>query len=63
VQEFVGRRLGFTGIPALVEATLNAAERQGVMKEPQSVEEALDIDHNSRRLAAELLPEIAANAS
>ncbi len=63
VREFVERRLGFTGIPALVEATLEAAERRGVMKEPQSAEEAVDIDHNSRRLAAGLLPEIAAMAS
>jgi 1-deoxy-D-xylulose-5-phosphate reductoisomerase len=63
VREFVDRRLGFTGIPALVEATLNAADRQGVMKEPQSVEEALEIDHISRRIAADLLPEIAAMAS
>ncbi len=63
VQEFVSRRLGFSGIPALVEATLNAAERQGTMAEPQSVEDALAIDHNARRLATSLLPEIAAMAS
>ena len=62
-REFVGRRLGFGGIPALVEATLEAAERRGAMAEPQSVEEALAIDHNARRLAADLLPEIAAMAS
>jgi 1-deoxy-D-xylulose-5-phosphate reductoisomerase len=63
VREFVGRRLGFPGIPALVEATLDAADRRGGMAEPQSVEEALEIDHNARRLAADLLPEIAAMAS
>jgi 1-deoxy-D-xylulose-5-phosphate reductoisomerase len=63
VREFVGRRLGFPGIPALVEATLDAAERRGEMAEPQSVEQALEIDHNARRLAADLLPEIAAMAS
>ncbi len=63
VREFVGRRLGFNGIPALVEATLNAAERHGAIAEPQSVEDALAIDHNARRLAADLLPEIAAMAS
>ena len=33
------------------------------MTEPQSVEEALAIDGNARRIAAELLPEIAAMAS
>jgi len=63
VCEFIGRRLGFTGIPALVEATLDAAARDGAMAEPQSVEDALAIDHNARRLASALLPEIAAMAS
>jgi len=63
VREFVGRRLGFCGIPAIVEATLEASARRGVTAEPQSVEEALAIDHNARRLAADLLPEIAAMAS
>ncbi len=63
VREFVERRLGFSGIAALVEATLDAAERGGDTAEPQSVEAALAIDHNARRLAADLLPEIAAMAS
>jgi 1-deoxy-D-xylulose-5-phosphate reductoisomerase len=63
VAEFVGGRLSFTGIPALVEATLDAAERSGTMAEPQSVEQAIAIDHNARRVAADLLPEIAAMAS
>ncbi len=63
VREFVERRLPFTGIPALVEATLEAAQRRNVMKEPQSAEEAVEIDHNSRRLASDLLPEIAAMTS
>jgi 1-deoxy-D-xylulose-5-phosphate reductoisomerase len=63
VREFVGRRLGFTGIPALVEATLDAAERRGETAEPQSVEDALAVDHNARRIAGDLLPEIAAMAS
>jgi 1-deoxy-D-xylulose-5-phosphate reductoisomerase len=63
VREFVDRRLGFSGIATLVEATLDATERRGETAEPQSVDEALAIDHNARRLAAELLPEIAAMAS
>ncbi len=63
VREFLDRRLGFSGIPALVEATLDAAERDGAMAEPQSVEDAIAVDHNARRLAAALLPEIAAMAS
>jgi 1-deoxy-D-xylulose-5-phosphate reductoisomerase len=63
VREFIERRLGFAGIPALVEATLDAAERRGATAEPQSVEDAIAIDHNARRLAADLLPEIAAMPS
>ena len=63
VREFVDRRLGFCGISALVEATLEACQRRDEMAEPQSVEEALAVDHNARRIAANLLPEIAAMAS
>src|SRR6516162_5525953 len=62
VHEFVSGRLGFCGIPALVEATLAAAPRRGTTDEPGSVEEALHIDHIARGLAADLLPEIAAMA-
>jgi 1-deoxy-D-xylulose-5-phosphate reductoisomerase len=60
VAEFLGGRLGFAGIPALVEATLEAAARSGTMGEPQSVEQAVAIDRDARRMAARLLPEIAA---
>jgi 1-deoxy-D-xylulose-5-phosphate reductoisomerase len=63
VEEFLGRRLGFAGIAALVEATLAAAVTAGLTREPLSVDEAVDIDHNSRLLARRLLPEIAAKAS
>jgi 1-deoxy-D-xylulose-5-phosphate reductoisomerase len=63
VAQFVGGRLGFAGIPALVEATLDAAGRASTMTEPQSVDQAIAIDHNARRLATDLLPEIAAMAS
>jgi 1-deoxy-D-xylulose-5-phosphate reductoisomerase len=63
VREFIEKRLGFSGIAALVEATLEGMERRGEVAEPQSVEEALAIDHNARRLAADLMPEIAVMAS
>ena len=63
VAEFVNQRLGFSGIPALVEATLDAMARHGDMAEPQSVEEAVSVDHSARSLARDLLPEIAAMAS
>jgi 1-deoxy-D-xylulose-5-phosphate reductoisomerase len=62
VAEFIAGRLPFPGIPALVEATLEAAQRQGVSREPASVEDALAIDHTARSLARSLLPEIAAKA-
>ncbi len=63
VGEFLAHRLGFAGIPKLVEAVLDAAARRGLSQEPASVEEALSIDHISRSLAADLLPQIAAKAS
>jgi 1-deoxy-D-xylulose-5-phosphate reductoisomerase len=63
VQQFVEKRLGFSGIPALVEATLDGMARRGETREPQTVEEALAVDHTARRVAADLLPEIAAMAS
>jgi 1-deoxy-D-xylulose-5-phosphate reductoisomerase len=63
VSAFVERRLGFGGIAALVEATLDAAERRNATAEPQNVDEALAIDHMARSLAQHLLPEIAAKSS
>ena len=63
VAEFIAGRLGFAGIPAMVEATLDAAARTGVMREPTTLEDALAVDHDSRLLALELLPEIAVKAS
>jgi 1-deoxy-D-xylulose-5-phosphate reductoisomerase len=63
VAEFLARKLGFMGISWLVEATLAAAVRRGLVREPGSIDDALEIDHDSRSLARELLPEIAAKAS
>jgi 1-deoxy-D-xylulose-5-phosphate reductoisomerase len=62
VDEFLARRLNFAGIPALVEATLEAAVSRNWTEEPENVDEALSIDHNARLLARALLPEIAAKA-
>jgi 1-deoxy-D-xylulose-5-phosphate reductoisomerase len=58
VREFVEHRLGFTGIAALTEATLEATEKAGIKDEPASLEEAVAIDRAGRRAAAALLPEI-----
>jgi 1-deoxy-D-xylulose-5-phosphate reductoisomerase len=63
VEAFVGRRLSFTGIVALVEATLDASQRHTGLREPDSIDEALAIDRSARSLAKSLLPEIAAKAS
>ncbi len=62
VGEFLARQLNFAGIPALVEATLDAAVSKNWTAEPGNVDEALSIDHNARLLARALLPEIAAKA-
>src|SRR6266852_6611551 len=62
VAEFLARRLSFAGISALVEASLEAAMSRNWTGEPESVDEALSIDHNTRLLARGLLPEIAAKA-
>jgi 1-deoxy-D-xylulose-5-phosphate reductoisomerase len=62
VPAFVERKLGFTGIAALVAATIEAADRRGLRNEPQNIDDALNIDHMARSLALELLPEIAAKA-
>jgi 1-deoxy-D-xylulose-5-phosphate reductoisomerase len=63
VAEFLARRLTFSGIPALVRAALEAAVRHNWTREPENVEEALFVDHNTRLLARDILPEIAAKAS
>jgi 1-deoxy-D-xylulose-5-phosphate reductoisomerase len=63
VAEFLARRLSFGGISTLVEAVLEGALSRNWTREPETVEEALFVDHNSRLLARGLLPEIAAKAS
>jgi 1-deoxy-D-xylulose-5-phosphate reductoisomerase len=62
VAAFVEGKIAFPGIPALVEATLDAAAKTGVMREPGSIAEAIAVDHDSRCLAKDRLPEIAAKA-
>jgi 1-deoxy-D-xylulose-5-phosphate reductoisomerase len=63
VAEFLAGRVPFLGIPALVAATLEAAAERGLLNEPNTIEAALAVDHESRELARNLLPEIAAKAS
>jgi 1-deoxy-D-xylulose-5-phosphate reductoisomerase len=63
VAEFLERRLGFGGIAALVEATLEAAESRGLTNDLGSVEDALCVDTDTRAVARALMPEIAAKSS
>jgi 1-deoxy-D-xylulose-5-phosphate reductoisomerase len=63
VAEFIAGRIGFQGIAALVEATLEAAAARGLMAEPASLDAALGIDHVARSIASSLLPEIALKSS
>src|SRR5271169_4117244 len=63
VGEFLGRRLGFPAITALVDATLDAAAGRGLLVEPADIDAALAVDHNARSLALGLLPEIAVKSS
>jgi 1-deoxy-D-xylulose-5-phosphate reductoisomerase len=63
VHAFISSKLGFAGIPALVEMTLDAAAGRGIMREPTSVDDAIAIDLSTRELAQSLLPGIARKAS
>ena len=51
VAAFLGRRLRFTDIVRLVEATLGAAERAGEIRTAASLDDVLAADSLARRLA------------
>jgi 1-deoxy-D-xylulose-5-phosphate reductoisomerase len=63
VGEFIAGRIGFSGIAALVELTLDAASGRGLLAESAEIDAALAVDHITRSMARDLLPEIAAKAS
>ena len=63
VGEFNAGRLSFPAIAALVEATLDAASKRGLLADPAGIDAALAIDHIARSLARDLLPEIAVKSS
>jgi 1-deoxy-D-xylulose-5-phosphate reductoisomerase len=63
VGEFIAGRIAFPGIPALVEATMSAAAKRGLLAEPTGIDMALAVDHTARSLARDLLPEIAVKSS
>ena len=62
VAEFIAGRLGFAGIAALVEASLELAARRNLLAEPQTIDAAIAVDHVTRSLVRDILPEIAAKA-
>ncbi len=63
VAAFVARQIRFGMIARLVEATIEAALKDGAAATPSSADEAIAIDHVARKLAASLLPQIAAQAT
>jgi 1-deoxy-D-xylulose-5-phosphate reductoisomerase len=61
VAAFLGDQIAFTAIPEIVEIVLTAAESEGLLVEPASVDEALALDAVARRIArAELKRRMAA---
>jgi 1-deoxy-D-xylulose-5-phosphate reductoisomerase len=55
VEYFLESRIGFTDIPIIVEQTLAESDRHGLLHEPETVEAALELDHEARMIAATLL--------
>jgi len=53
VAEFLSQRLGFLAITKLVEEVLDHAERQGMIAEPDSLDDVWTADDYARRTAAE----------
>ena len=51
VEAFLAGRIAFTAIPQIVEITLTAADSEGLLAVPQSIDEALELDAIARRLA------------
>ncbi len=62
VSAFLADRLTFPGISVLVAETCARMERQ-TLREPDTIEEALSVDHSAREVAQGLLPQWAETAS
>jgi 1-deoxy-D-xylulose-5-phosphate reductoisomerase len=63
VAAFIGGKIKFGAIARLVEATMDAWVRSGNLAPLTSADDAIAVDHNARKKAATLLPQIAAKAS
>ena len=61
VAEFIGGRIPFLAISALVEKTLEAADARGLLSEPADIDAALAVDHIARGLAHDLLNAVKAS--
>jgi 1-deoxy-D-xylulose-5-phosphate reductoisomerase len=61
VAAFLAGKIAFTAIPQIVEIALTAAESEGLLTEPASIDEALALDSLARKIArADLKRRIAA---
>ena len=63
VAAFIGQKIRFGAIARLVEATMDAMARNGSARAPANADDALAVDHNARKTAEALLPQIALKAS
>jgi len=63
VAAFIGGRIRFGAIARLVEETLEHWTRAGNLAPLGSADDAISVDHNARKMAATLLPQIAVKAS
>ncbi len=63
VAAFIAQKIRFGGIAELVEATMNAWVRAGNLAPLTSADDAISVDHDARKSAVTLLPQIALKAS
>ncbi|CAN5448973.1 1-deoxy-D-xylulose-5-phosphate reductoisomerase [soil metagenome] len=63
VAAFIAQKIKFGAIARLVEATMNGWVRAGNLAPLSSADDAIAVDYNARKMAATLLPQIAAKAS
>ncbi len=63
VAAFIAQKIRFGAIARLVEDTLNGWIRAGNLAPLSCADDAIAVDHNARKMAATLLPQIAAKAS
>jgi 1-deoxy-D-xylulose-5-phosphate reductoisomerase len=62
VAAFIDNKIRFGAIARLVEATMGQWIRSGNLAPLSSADDAISVDHDARKMAATLLPQIAAKA-